>query len=112
MDKFSELKAAAMAATPGPWKAFIAGDTCAVHTPSDKRCGNVINWPGFDCRHNAANNAAFIAAANPAAPLELLVELEAYKQYAKERDAENESLALTVGRLRVELEAMRGQSNG
>ncbi|HGM6984050.1 TPA: ead/Ea22-like family protein, partial [Serratia marcescens] len=35
----------------------------------------------------------------------LLAELERYKQYAKERDAENESLALTVGRLRVELEA-------
>ncbi|WP_440482939.1 ead/Ea22-like family protein [Serratia marcescens] len=35
----------------------------------------------------------------------LLTELERYKQYAKERDAENESLALTVGRLRVELEA-------
>lgn len=35
----------------------------------------------------------------------LLAELERYKQYAKERDAENESLALTVGRLRAELEA-------
>lgn len=35
----------------------------------------------------------------------LLVEMERYKQYAKERDAENESLALTAGRLRVELEA-------
>ncbi|HHL0958876.1 TPA: hypothetical protein ACQVH3_003623 [Serratia marcescens] len=34
-----------------------------------------------------------------------IAELEAHKQYAKERDAENESLALTVGRLRVELEA-------
>ncbi|MEN4050229.1 ead/Ea22-like family protein [Serratia marcescens] len=35
----------------------------------------------------------------------LLAELEESKQYTKERDAENESLALTVGRLRVELEA-------
>ncbi|RYM55608.1 ead/Ea22-like family protein [Serratia proteamaculans] len=33
----------------------------------------------------------------------LLAELEASKQYAKERDAENESLALTVGRLRAKL---------
>lgn len=33
----------------------------------------------------------------------LLAELEASKKYAKERDAENESLALTVGRLRAEL---------
>ncbi|MBH3202609.1 ead/Ea22-like family protein [Serratia marcescens] len=35
----------------------------------------------------------------------LLAELEASKQYAKSRDEENESLSLTVGRLRVELEA-------
>lgn len=33
----------------------------------------------------------------------LMAELEASKKYAKERDDENESLALTVGRLRVEL---------
>ncbi|HGE6737142.1 TPA: ead/Ea22-like family protein [Serratia marcescens] len=77
MDKFSELKAAAMAATQGPWNAFISGNTCAVHSPGDKRCEDIINWPGFDCRQNAANNAAFIAAANPAAVLELLAELEA-----------------------------------
>lgn len=35
----------------------------------------------------------------------LLDELDKYQQYAKERDAENESLALTVGRLRVDKEA-------
>lgn len=80
MDKFSELKTAAMAATQGAWKAFISGDTCAIHTPGDKRCEDIINWPGFDCRQNAANNAAFIAAANPAAILELLAELEASKK--------------------------------
>ncbi|WP_308317763.1 hypothetical protein [Serratia marcescens] len=34
---------------------------------------------------------------------EARTELERYKQYAKERDAENESLALTVGRLRAKL---------
>ncbi|WP_312284642.1 ead/Ea22-like family protein [Yokenella regensburgei] len=37
--------------------------------------------------------------------LALLDELDKYQKYAKERDAENESLALTVGRLRIELEA-------
>lgn len=42
----------------------------------------------------------------------LLAELERYKQYAKERDAENESLALTVGRLRVELEAKTLECRG
>ena len=32
-----------------------------------------------------------------------IAELERYKQYAKERDAENEGLALTIGRLRAKL---------
>lgn len=35
----------------------------------------------------------------------LLDELEAMHKYAKDRDAENEGLMLTVGRLRVEKEA-------
>lgn len=37
--------------------------------------------------------------------LALLDELEAKEKYAKDRDAENEGLMLTVGRLRVEREA-------
>lgn len=50
-------------------------------------------------------NAEFIAAANPATVLALLDELERNQQYIKRRDQENEDIALTVGRLRVELEA-------
>ncbi|HAJ4078072.1 TPA: ead/Ea22-like family protein [Escherichia coli] len=50
-------------------------------------------------------NAEFIAAANPATVLALLDELERNQQYIKRRDQENEEIALTVGRLRVELEA-------
>lgn len=49
-------------------------------------------------------NAEFIAAANPATVLALLDELERNQQYIKRRDQENEEIALTVGRLRVELE--------
>lgn len=49
-------------------------------------------------------NAEFIAAANPATVLALLDELERKQQYIKRRDQENEEIALTVGRLRVELE--------
>ncbi|HCP9587533.1 TPA: ead/Ea22-like family protein [Escherichia coli] len=49
-------------------------------------------------------NAEFIAAANPATVLALLDELERNQQYIKRRDQENEDIALTVGRLRVELE--------
>ncbi|HCR0878371.1 TPA: ead/Ea22-like family protein [Enterobacter hormaechei] len=47
----------------------------------------------------------FIAAANPSTVLALLDELEAMHKYAKDRDAENEGLMITVGRLRVEKEA-------
>ncbi|EMY3635985.1 ead/Ea22-like family protein [Escherichia coli] len=50
-------------------------------------------------------NAEFIAAANPATVLALLDELERNQQYIKRRDQENEEIALTVGKLRVELEA-------
>nr|WP_311203110.1 ead/Ea22-like family protein [Escherichia coli]WNI94115.1 ead/Ea22-like family protein [Escherichia coli] len=50
-------------------------------------------------------NAEFIAAANPATVLELLDERERNQQYIKRRDQETEDIALTVGKLRVELEA-------
>ncbi|HAV9671578.1 TPA: ead/Ea22-like family protein [Escherichia coli] len=50
-------------------------------------------------------NAEFIAAANPATVLALLDERERNQQYIKSRDQENEEIALTVGKLRVELEA-------
>ncbi|HIA8613594.1 TPA: ead/Ea22-like family protein [Escherichia coli] len=49
-------------------------------------------------------NAEFIAEANPATVLALLDERERNQQYIKRRDQENEDIALTVGRLRVELE--------
>ncbi|HAX1660314.1 TPA: DUF551 domain-containing protein [Escherichia coli] len=50
-------------------------------------------------------NAEFIAASNPATVLALLDERERNQQYIKRRDQENEEIALTVGKLRVELEA-------
>ncbi|NVE41248.1 ead/Ea22-like family protein [Escherichia coli] len=43
--------------------------------------------------------------ASPEAVLALLDELERNQQYIKRRDQENEDIALTVGKLRVELEA-------
>ncbi|HAW0760907.1 TPA: ead/Ea22-like family protein [Escherichia coli] len=49
-------------------------------------------------------NAEFITAASPATVLALLDERERNQQYIKSRDQENENIALTVGRLRVELE--------
>ncbi|EGZ9065536.1 ead/Ea22-like family protein [Escherichia coli] len=50
-------------------------------------------------------NAEFIAAFNPKVALALLDERERNQQYIKRRDQENEDIALTVGKLRVELEA-------
>lgn len=52
-------------------------------------------------------NAEFIAAANPATVLALLDERERNQQYIKRRDQENKDIALTVGKLRVELEAAK-----
>ncbi len=52
-------------------------------------------------------NAEFIAAANPATVLALLDERERNQQYIKRRDQENEDIALTVGKLRFELEAAK-----
>lgn len=56
-------------------------------------------------------NAEFIAAANPATVLALLDERERNQQYIKRRDQENEDIALTVGKLRVELEEVKSKLN-
>ncbi|EJZ0183406.1 ead/Ea22-like family protein [Escherichia coli] len=56
-------------------------------------------------------NAEFIAAANPTTVLALLDELERNQQYIKRRDQENEEIVLTVGKLRVELEAAKSKLN-
>ncbi len=52
-------------------------------------------------------NAEFIAAFNPKVALALLDERKKNQQYIKSRDPENEDIALTVGKLRVELEAAK-----
>ncbi|HAS1842949.1 TPA: ead/Ea22-like family protein [Salmonella enterica subsp. enterica] len=56
-------------------------------------------------QHVLKNNAEFIAAFNPKVALALLDERKKNQQYIKLRDQENEDIALTVGKLRVELEA-------
>lgn len=90
MDKFSELKAAALAATPGPWVCVDDGWSDGDHAniTSDERSDSSIidiaqiNGGGtesdFDHPFSTEQqaNAAFIAAANPAAILALLAELE------------------------------------
>ncbi|EJJ3143694.1 ead/Ea22-like family protein [Escherichia coli] len=104
---YQALRKAAQLATQGEWVAFISSGTgtYAVHTPGDKRCEDVIKWTGFDGQNNAENNARYIAAFNPEVVQALLDERERNQQYIKRRDQENEDIALTVGRLRVEMEA-------
>ncbi|EER7647106.1 ead/Ea22-like family protein [Escherichia coli] len=104
---YQALREAAQLATQGEWVAFISTGTgtYAVHTPGDKRCEDVIKWTGFDGQKNAENNARYIAALNPEVVQALLDERERNQQYIKSRDQENEDIALTVGKLRVELEA-------
>lgn len=104
---YQALREIAKQATQGEWVAFISSGTgtYAVHTPGDKRCEDVIKWTGFDGQENAENNARYIAAFNPEVVQALLDERERNQQYIKSRDQENEDIALTVGKLRVELEA-------
>lgn len=104
---YQALREAAQLATQGEWVAFISSGTgtYAVHTPGDKRCEDVIKWTGFDGQKNAENNARYIAAFNPEVVQALLDERERNQQYIKRRDQENEDL--TVGKLRVELEAAK-----
>lgn len=91
------LRKTAKKATQGEWVAFISHGkygTYAVHTPKDDRCGDIINWPGFDGRENAAANARYIAVANPSTILALLDELEAKdKQIEDLKEAFNIALS-------------------
>ncbi len=67
-----------------------------------KIAGEVPVMP-FDQRINALND--FMKHFSPDIALALLDERERNQQYIKRRDQENEEIALTVGKLRVELEA-------
>ncbi|MFY4585495.1 ead/Ea22-like family protein [Escherichia coli] len=110
---YQALRELAKQATQGEWVAFISPGTgtYAVHTPGDKRCEDVIKWPGFDGQKKAAANARYIAAFNPEVVQALLDERERNQQYIKRRDQENEDIALTVGKLRVELEQTKSKLN-
>ncbi|HGU7831018.1 TPA: ead/Ea22-like family protein [Escherichia coli] len=63
----------------------------------------------FDQRINALND--FMKHFSPDIALVLLDERERNQQYIKSRDQENEDIALTVGKLRVELEAAKSKLN-
>ena len=79
-----------MKATPGQWVAFTHADsrTFSVHTPDDKRCGDVIKWAGFDGQRKAKANAEFIALANPANILALVEALEKAQGHIEELESD------------------------
>lgn len=93
-DRYAALRQAAEKAGGGEWRAFIdvKSKTYSVHTLGDNRCGDVVNWPGFDGQKSAAAKARFIAAANPEAILALLAEREADKARISQLEAERDAL--------------------
>ena len=114
---YQALREAAEKATCGEWsleygEGRFDGDDALIHREAAGyipicRIEGAHPESGFDedFQMEQQANAEFIAAANPATVLTLLDERERHQQYIKRRDQENEEIALTVGRLRVELEA-------
>ncbi|EHD5790643.1 TPA: ead/Ea22-like family protein [Escherichia coli] len=114
---YQALRAKAEKATCGEWsleygESRFDGDDALIHREVAGyipicRIEGAHPESGFDedFQMEQQANAEFIAAANPATVLALLDELERNQQYIKRRDQENEEIALTVGKLRVELEA-------
>lgn len=85
----NELRALALAATPGPWTKARSryGDTLIV-TAIEGRASETLAFQAAE-NENIENDAAYISAANPATVLALLDELDAVEQQRNE-------LALTV----------------
>ncbi|EAA4079228.1 TPA: ead/Ea22-like family protein [Escherichia coli] len=96
---YQELREAAEKATWGDWDSY---------KPHRGARGYEVRLSSQAiAQHVLKNNAEFIAAFNPKIALALLDERERNQQYIKSRDQENEEIALTVGKLRVELEAAK-----
>ncbi|HHJ3127121.1 TPA: ead/Ea22-like family protein [Escherichia coli] len=120
---YQALRAKAEKATCGEWsleygeERFDAGDALihreVVGYLPICRIEGAHPESGFDedFQMEQQANAEFIAAANPATVLALLDKLERNQQYIKRRDQENEEIVLTVGKLRVELEAAKSKLN-
>lgn len=96
-----KLEALAKAASQGPW--------VALHPNAGQRGSEVAGPDRLNqiCGDVAPSNALFIAAANPAAVLELIAELQGYQQGADvEAQAADEARA-EVRKLKAENEALR-----
>ncbi|EEZ9111219.1 ead/Ea22-like family protein [Escherichia coli] len=102
---YQALREAAVKAGEDKWQAKkINGDFFVIRHGSYTRQHGYTSYQPIaeiDCKPIRD----FVAKANPATVLALLDERERNQQYIKRRDQENEEIALTVGKLRVELEA-------
>ncbi|WP_220676481.1 ead/Ea22-like family protein [Klebsiella pasteurii] len=100
------LKAAANKAGADDWQAKkISGDFYVIRKGSySSQCGYRTYQPIAEIDHKSTRD--YVAIASPANILALVEALEKAQRYAKERDAENQDLMLTVGRLRVEREEL------
>ena len=120
---YQALREAAEKATCGEWsleygESRFDGDYALIHREVAGyipicRIEGAHPESGFDedFQMEQQANAEFIAAANPATVLALLDERERNQQYIKRRDQENEDIALTVGKMLVELEAAKSKLN-
>ncbi|HBE5124547.1 TPA: ead/Ea22-like family protein [Escherichia coli] len=120
---YQALREAAEKATCGEWsleygEGRFDGDDALIHREAAGyipicRIEGAHPESGFDedFQMEQQANAEFIAAANPATVLALLDERERNQQYIKRRDQESEDIALTVGKLRVELETAKSKLN-
>ncbi|WP_458004468.1 ead/Ea22-like family protein [Escherichia coli] len=95
---YQALREAAEKATKGKWAVEFDDEIYSTDGINHEQIAMVFS-------ENESRDAEFIAAANPTTVLALLDERERNQQYIKRRDQENEDIALTVGKLRVELEA-------
>ncbi|HCT8701799.1 TPA: ead/Ea22-like family protein [Escherichia coli] len=95
---YKALREAAEKATKGKWAVEFDDEIYSTDGINHEQIAMVFS-------ENESRDAEFIAAANPATVLALLDERERNLQYIKSRDQENEDIALTVGKLRVELES-------
>lgn len=120
---YQALREAAEKATCGEWSLEYGdgrfdGDDALIHREDAGyipicRIEGAHPESGFDedFQMEQQANAEFIAAFNPKVALALLDERERNQQYIKRRDQENEDIALTVGKLRVELEETKSKLN-
>ncbi|EPX9775936.1 ead/Ea22-like family protein [Shigella dysenteriae] len=101
---YQALREAAEKSTKGKWAVEFDDEIYSTDGINHEQIAMVFS-------ENESRDAEFIAAANPATVLALLDERERNQQYIKRRDQENEDIALTVGKLRVELEAAKSKLN-